>query len=405
MFYLLLSFVFACSVSYAQEGIHLSPSPQLTALGGTGTAVITDDAFAFFYNPAQLGQWSKDNNLATHFYTDAVDLYPVYVSGWKFNNTSVVAGYNFRNILPKLDISFGVGYLYNHYDYGVYTSEYSPDGIQGVYDYYKSYSVGVGFHSLVDFSLGLSYKNLYTRNSDNAADQKKISAEELTGVLDYGAFLNIPVHTLLMNSESFSFGNQFSPFLNMSIGCAWQNVKKESAKRGLESNYYQSGTREARLGYSFDLGTDFKINDQSLRPIEVKWITEAIAFLNSSVSPTGDVVYQGGFGDMDLGVNLIQRKGYQSVVRLSGFSVEFARVITINSGSRATQWDLFSTSGYSLRLQGVLELINAFYPVPALKNIAQHFDFKYDKGIFYKGIKDLETTMEGIQLTVKGYSF
>ncbi len=51
----------------------VQPSPSLAAMGQTGTALPTNDPFAFVWNPAQLGYTSQHTNLSIIFYPSKVD--------------------------------------------------------------------------------------------------------------------------------------------------------------------------------------------------------------------------------------------------------------------------------------------------------------------------------------------
>ena len=51
----------------------LQPSPSLSAMGQTGTALPTEDPFGFLWNPAQLGYTSQNNNFSFIFYRSKLD--------------------------------------------------------------------------------------------------------------------------------------------------------------------------------------------------------------------------------------------------------------------------------------------------------------------------------------------
>lgn len=56
----------------------LNPSPSLSAMGATGSALPTNDPFGFLWNPAQLGYTSQTNNLTFIFYPTPVDWIPSF---------------------------------------------------------------------------------------------------------------------------------------------------------------------------------------------------------------------------------------------------------------------------------------------------------------------------------------
>ena len=56
----------------------LNPSPSLSAMGTTGTALPTEDPFGFLWNPAQLGYTSQTNNLSFIFYPSKLEWIPAF---------------------------------------------------------------------------------------------------------------------------------------------------------------------------------------------------------------------------------------------------------------------------------------------------------------------------------------
>jgi len=56
----------------------LNPSPSLSAMGATGTALPTEDPFGFLWNPAQLGYTSQTNNLSFIFYPSKLEWIPEF---------------------------------------------------------------------------------------------------------------------------------------------------------------------------------------------------------------------------------------------------------------------------------------------------------------------------------------
>ena len=73
LFLSLFSFSLITNKSFSQGEaavpfLLLQPSPSLSAMGQTGTALPTEDPFGFLWNPAQLGYTSQNNNFSFIFY-------------------------------------------------------------------------------------------------------------------------------------------------------------------------------------------------------------------------------------------------------------------------------------------------------------------------------------------------
>ena len=56
----------------------IGPSPQLGGSAGANAVLPTEDAFGFYYNPAQLGNFSQYNNFSFHFYPKRVEWLPQF---------------------------------------------------------------------------------------------------------------------------------------------------------------------------------------------------------------------------------------------------------------------------------------------------------------------------------------
>ena len=53
--------------------LSINPSPKSAGLGWTGVSVPNDEAFGFYYNPAMLGYFGQDNNIAIQAYPGSID--------------------------------------------------------------------------------------------------------------------------------------------------------------------------------------------------------------------------------------------------------------------------------------------------------------------------------------------
>ncbi len=85
----------------------LQPSPSLAAMGQTGTALPTEDPFAFLWNPAQLGYTSQNNNFSFIFYPSKIDW--LGFGQIKLMGLALNIGYNFKELID-FPLSVGFGY-------------------------------------------------------------------------------------------------------------------------------------------------------------------------------------------------------------------------------------------------------------------------------------------------------
>ena len=70
--FIILSVLFSCTVIFAQNWsilnyLSIQQSPLFSGAGGIGAAVPMQDPVGYYYNPAQLGYYSLNNNLSIFF--------------------------------------------------------------------------------------------------------------------------------------------------------------------------------------------------------------------------------------------------------------------------------------------------------------------------------------------------
>jgi hypothetical protein len=130
----------------------LNPSPSLSAMGSTGTALPTEDPFGFLWNPAQLGYTSQTNNLSFIFYPSKVDWAPNPNLDMEFKGIALNAGYNFKDLID-FPLSFGFGYSNIELDYSVL-------GRPASRDYYYAYSFAFCVDYFVQLSIGYTIKDV-----------------------------------------------------------------------------------------------------------------------------------------------------------------------------------------------------------------------------------------------------
>ena len=114
---LLFTFLFSHTVhsQTALPWLLVQPSPELNGMAGAFTALPTDDPYGSYYNPAQIGNFSRNTNFAAHFYLNDVTWLPEYrvfnFQDLAYNNIAFGLGYNLQNIYPKEPLSIGLCYI------------------------------------------------------------------------------------------------------------------------------------------------------------------------------------------------------------------------------------------------------------------------------------------------------
>ncbi len=405
--------------AFSFPSLAFNPSGYLNGQGGTGVSVLTDDPFAFWSNPAQLGSWSKSNNFATHFYTIKTPwfLSSYYQRNVSFNNQAGSIGYNFKSISRNLDLSIGLGYVNSAFDYGSYPFWADNDatilGYNNLLDIYRAYSIGFGLHSFVDLSFGFTYKHTTHYHPENPNYLNYNDGDFKTDFFDYGVLLTVPLHKYMLPQEIMVGKSSFSPFLDLSLGLARRNLGGDIHIPDRAQG--DPVPRLANLGYSFHLGTDMTINNQEIRLLSINWTTEAERVLvNTSGGDTMSPKVPSnisGLGGISVIRNLIERKGDGDITCRHGFGLEICEIATISRGSFAGgHYNNNKTYGFSLKASGVVKLLNCLVQSPTLNYIAQHFDVQFHQGTQYyvsnpDGIAFPGLDYNGVVLLVRGFSF
>lgn len=388
-------------------------SPLLNGMGATGTSIPTDDPFGFLYNPAQLGYVSQENNFSFIVYPSSVQLSRFYFTQVDISALSVNLGYNFKNLI-NFPLTVGFGFARPQISFGefTYTNEFNPApaGTFEPKDYYLAFSLGAGIDYGVQFYGGITYKNITSilAPRDIGVGTEEGSGEANVGAFDFGFLVNVPVIKLVDDEADFGlFENIPSiPFFNVSIGYSQLNIGNELYY--IDPAQADPLPRTARLGYGLSTGIDLKIQEMTLKAIELGFTVDAEDILvTRSMDTTGrsGFEYQSFLGDIDIGRNIIQMKGDSNVLSRSGFKLDFVETLTITWGKYSGRsYDNLKTNGFAIRSKGLLKLLEKFTSDPTMKYIANHFDIRYYNST-YNVDGWTERNFEGIALVINGYQF
>jgi hypothetical protein len=387
------------SLTSAQDGTALPfldypVSPSLNGMGAVGTALPTDDPFGFLYNPAQLGYTSRENNLSFSIYPSSVDFSPGIssdVNAYAFN-----LGYDF-NDLVGFPLSVGFGFARPELTYGQFMAA-SGNSTFEPRDYYHVYSIGAGIDYYVQFSAGLTYKNVTSILSSLPGATGKVD------LYDFGFMLNVPVISIIYKNPSVQFLRNVpaTPFLNLSFGYSQLNIGDEIYY--IDPQQSDPVPRTARLGYGISTGVDIKIKDNTVRILCFNFTVDAADILAKS-DTLGFTSYQSGFGDISIGDNIINIKGDANVLSHSGAKIDLVETVSILWGKFSGRHlnGIMQTSGYEIRAKGLFKLIETLEPKPVIKFISDHFDLRYYNSTYNKNMIQ-ENKFSGIALFVEGFT-
>jgi hypothetical protein len=393
------SFIFAQGEA-AVPFLLLQPSPSLSAMGQTGTALPTDDPFGFIWNPAQLGYSSQNINLSYIFYPNKLDWLPVFNLGLEVKGTAFNAGYNFKELIG-FPISAGFGYSKVKFEYGTFiiTDPSGPDpiGTSEPEDYYNAYSFGLGIDYYIQFNAGFTIKDVTSILSDSPTgpDSLRISAE--ASVVDFGIILNVPIIKLIDKELKFGFGDRFlKPNFNFSLGYSRSNIGDDIMYSGLP--YSDPLPRMSRFGYGISTGLDMITDEFNLNTFNFALTVEADDIL---IGRDSTWFYQSTLSDLKFWKNLINIEGTDNIVSHIGLKFDFFETFTLYTGHFSGRgFDERKTNGYEIKSSGLFKLWALWANDPITDFISNHFDVRYYNTKFFAD-HEFETRMTGLAFHIK----
>jgi hypothetical protein len=380
----------------------LQPSPSLSAMGQTGTALPNDDPFGFLWNPAQLGHSSQNNNLSYIFYPTKLKWIPKFNLDLELKSSAFNLGYNFKDLIG-FPMSFGFGYSKVNFSFGkfVITGPGGPDPI-GTYeprDFYHAYSLGLGVDYLVQLSIGYTVKNVTSFLADfsPSPDSGEVKAE--TTVKDFGILLNFPVLKLIDDKMNIVLSEKLRayPTFNFSLGYSKSNIGNSIYY--IDPNQSDPLPRIERIGYGISAGFDLSADNLIFNAFNLSFTVEADDILISrSGMPSSHWEYQ---DDLDIWENVILIKGNNKIVSHAGTKLDFAETFSYSFGHFSGRgFDSRKTNGYELKLKGLLKAVAYWVNHPVTDFLRDHFDVRYYNTKFFAD-HEFETRMTGLAFHIK----
>ncbi len=358
---------------YAAPFLLSGPSAYLEASGGAFTAMPANDAFGFYYNPAQLGQFSQNSNGALQIARR--DWIPG-IPETNYSNFGLSLGYNLKKINENLPLSIGMGYMLNYLSLGenVWTDETGTE--LGTYDS-REYTNAFGLGLCVDFflraAIGVTYKRIVSKLTPfTIVGAENSSGEATANAFDFGLQINVPFTELFRDERKTTF--QLFPVIEISYGYAIVNIGDEM--RYIDKHQADPLPRQARLGNALKLGLGMQNNGVDIDLITIDYVAEANDLL-ANRNQSGQVEYQGAFGDIKFPKAMFLLDDPDKVTVRRGIGLNFFEMFQWHMGLIDQPYSgQKRPMGFAFNLRGVLKIISAFSGNPNLKNGLNHFDFQ-----------------------------
>ena len=381
--------------------LELQQSPLLLGAGQIGVSIPMSDPLGFYYNPAQLGYFSRDNNFSMlalpqktkwlKYFAPNIDL--------SFNTYGMTAGYNFNNKY-NLPLSIGIGYIHNRVNYGEYVINNSTSES---YDAFDCYSLGASYNYFLLFNLGLSVKSYDSQFNDLPVGEINQTSKVSGTAFDFGTLIIAPVSNLLFENVKYNLdpNSYIKPKFDLSLGYSILNMGKKVVY--VDQAQANPIPRTARLGYTLDFGIDLLTNQIKLNAFNYSFTAEAEDILINS-DEMGFHSYQGMLGDINFGKNLIDLKGDQNVVVHRGHIFRFFETIIITSGRYNRHgFNNYKSNGFGFSSEGIFKLLSRSIKNSAIGFIANHLAIEYFHSNNFVDT-NFETNFQGLALYFKNFT-
>jgi hypothetical protein len=396
---LIISLIFVLSFSFfnikvfaqgevAMPFLLLNPSPSLSAMGSTGSALPTEDPFGFLWNPAQLGYNSLHNNLSLIFYPSKLEWAPIWNDDLEMSSIAFNIGYNFKDIIG-FPISFGFGYSNPELDYGEL----------GGTDYYNAYSFGLGFDYYVQLSIGYTIKDVTSILSYQPIGEEQGSARADVTVNDFGILLNAPVIKLINKDLLLPIDGRLNgkPTFDFSLGYSKSNIGDEIYY--IDPAQADPLPRIDRIGYGFSAGFHLISDNFSINAFNISFTVQADDILVDRDN-TGNSEYESTLSDLQFWKNIVLIEGNDKIVSRAGTKVEFVESVALYFGHfSGHEYYSESTNGYELRAKGLFKLSALWAKDSITDFLRDHIDIIYYNTNFFE-YDFTETKMTGLAFYV-----
>jgi hypothetical protein len=389
----------------------IQPSADIQGMAGAYTGLPSNDSFGFFYNPAQIGNFGRTDNLSIG-YMHAEWLPQFDFSDLYFESSGFSSGYSLSRLPRPIPVNFGFGYMKGYLNLGenVWTDETGAElGRFESKEWYDAYAFGASFDWYFLISAGFTYKSITSRLAPPiiiGSETKEYNFDAKANAFDFGALVTMPFDRLYYGVFSGMFTERFMlyPVTNLSFGLTLNNVGDKI--KYIDAAQKDPLPREAKIGYGLNMGLNMILNGISMDLFKVQLASEADDIMIKRLDD-GGWKYTSFAEDISIKKNILQKHGDEKVVNRNGYSVECAEIIRFSYGKfYGHGYSNIKTEGYSVRARGILKLVAALvYPGHSLK-ILPHFDLVYSSSIYETADRAHplnETEFKCLSLAVYGF--
>ena len=378
---------------FAIGSLTIPKSVSANGMGGISGSVLSDDPVAVMDNPGQLGAFSLNNFFSASTYTPRTHWLPSgsLVPPITLNSSAFSAGMEFGHYLD-LPFKAGIGIGYSDYRFSGWTIDEGS----------KDFTIGLGIDYLVRFGFGYTFGSTattFTVDTSRNASSPPVTYNAKLPAHDIGAIMEIPVVGIIskLSNRSVQIGDGISPVFDITIGTSGRNI-------GSEVDYSNADLalplpRQSMLGWSLRGGLQTRQDGRVWHLLTLTWAREASDVLaTQTVSTAGTTAvysfgYEKGFGTIQPFENLVLGKTNGRITLGKGWEIDAADCLYLRWGSDTGPGELiYSTSGWSVKLDGLLRLLTAGSIIPpgtpVVGFLMNHMDLEYSFAKYYSGVND-----------------
>jgi len=391
----------------------IGTAPDQNGMGGVSTCIPSNQAMAPIGNPAQLGMFALSGFVSASLYVPKTDLLPEYnLPTLSFNAMALNVGFNLQGPLGlPLPVSLGVGYSRIYLDLGQFniSSTSGPTVIRTFDSWEKNenLSVGLGVDYFVRFGAGMNFKFISSRLSPIGTEFEHSSGSADVTATDFGLFFQVPTMKIVSTlAGSIEVLPSVEPLLDLSVGYARRNIGDKVVYA--DPSQADPLPRQAALGVGVQVGLMSHVLSEDWRIFELKLSREADDLLVKRLSD-GGWTYVSGLGGVGFLENVIGGKQTGDVIVRRGWEVQAGEILSVRGGSVTQAAYNYSTSGFSIRLDGVLKLLS-YAGSPEIRGgflgfLIDFIDIRYDHASYDQGSPFGGVSFGSISIEIKKMPF
>jgi hypothetical protein len=355
-------------------------------MGEASVAVHTDAPLALITNPAHLGMFSQHSRFS--FDHNFSSWLPSFSSDISYRTFGFAGGFNLRDVSAEApSLSVGLAYSRVQLDLGEFVATNSDGTPIGTYEAFETsdqYTLGVGIDYHIRASAGIAFKRVSSHLGAPTLQSQLGEYTTPVNLYDYGFFLEVPFMEIAseVRGEQLHILPYVSPLVDFSIGFAHSNLGTQRVVY-VDAARADPLPRYARTGIGLRLGLEYADEDLEIRPVTFKWTVEANDLLFRRFAQGWE--YQDGLGDIDFFREVISGKTNSETIKKKGWEFDILEIVSLRGGRFEEDVNRgnrnFSTSGYGVRLAGILKFFRSVESPDTdsvLRFLVDHVDVRYN---------------------------